>query len=546
VGDWWRWCGTISTSVLLGGCAPGGSPDDVGAVSPPVEETAVVSCSTAPDEPARFEPAAFGPDWEAQVPGTVDAPSGWGASVADFNGDGRLDVFLPQRGRDALYLQGEDGLLVDVSADRLPDAGEDPAIGSAAADFDGDGDLDLVVVGEGTGGALLLNKSGVFHDTTDWSGVPRARLQGYSAAWGDLEGDGDLDLFVARMGLLFDPEVTDPPPAYNALFENLGDGTFADVSDRLVGPGNGEYTFLGSWLDVDDDLDQDLFLVSDKGHLGFGNGLLLNDGTGHFTDVTEPSGLGVPMIGAMGLGIGDLNEDTRPDLLVTDWGRLWMFESHEPQLWYESGAARNICNDADAGQIVAWGAELEDLDSDGDLDAVVSYGTDEIVTVDGPPHGGFIPPEREPASVMLQGSDGLFGEVATDWGIAEPIVGRGIVVADFDGDGQLDLLRRDVWGAALASRHAGEGGSWLSVTLSAPGLNRFGIGARVEVERAGRTQSRWVHAGGTSLASSGPPAVHFGLGDDGAVDAVRVYWPDGTVQIVEDVTGCTALTVARD
>lgn len=501
------------------------------------------SCAPDPVGATAFSAPDWGPDWAAQTVGTEDVPAGWGASVADFNGDGLLDVFLPQPGQDALYVQGADGAMT-LSVDAVPVEAE-RGIGSAAGDFDGDGDLDLVVVAADQGGSLLLNKVGRFHDVTETAGIPRWQLQGYSAAWGDMDGDEDLDLVVARLGEEFVAEGEAPPAYYNALFENQGDGTFVDRSDRLVGDAQAEYTFLAAWLDAEGDGDQDLFFVNDKGHVGLGNALLLNDGAGSFADATDAAGLGVSMTGAMGLGIGDLNDDLLPDLLVTDWGRLWMFESYEPDRWYESSASRGIVNDVEADQLVAWGAELEDIDADGRLDATIAYGTDEIITVDGPPHGGTIPPDREPLSVLRQDGSGQFTEMAPLWGPFPPEVNRGVVVADLDGDGLLDLLRRDVWGVATASVQTGGGGSWLKVSLHQPGPNPFGVGARIEVEAGGVHQTRWIRAGGTSLASSGPPEAHFGLGTTGTVDRLTVVWPDGVAEELAPPAGCARLRVER-
>ncbi len=491
----------------------------------------------------RFEVAGWGPAWAQQVAGTEEQIAGWGASVADFDGDGRLDVFLPQYGQDALYLQTADGTMVDASA-ALPVENE-RGIGSAAGDFDGDGDFDLVVVAAGAGGSLLLNKLGAFHDVTETAGIPRWQLQGYSAAWGDMEGDGDLDLVVGRLGGEFVAEGAEPPACYNGLFENVGAGVFVDRCDRLIGDAQAEFTFLASWLDAEGDGDQDLFFVNDKGHVGLGNALLINDGTGHYTDITAESGLGVSMTGAMGLGIGDLNDDRLPDLLVTDWGRLWMFESAAPHVWFDAAQSLGIVNDVEADQLVAWGAELEDLDADGRLDAVVAYGTDEIITVDGPPHGGTIPPDREPLSILHRGADGRFTEVAPAWGTFPPEVDRGVVVADLDGDGLLDLLRRDVWGVATADVQTGGGGGWLQVDLQQDGPNVWGIGAQVEIEVEGARQTRWVRAGGTSLSSSGPPMAHFGVGDHLVVDRVVVNWPDGGVTEAWGVAACQRLQITR-
>ncbi|MEQ1507143.1 MAG: CRTAC1 family protein, partial [Myxococcota bacterium] len=165
-------------------------------------------------------------------------------------------------------------------------------------------------------------------------------------------------------------------------------------------------------------------------------------------------------------------------------------------------------------------------DNDGDLDGVVAYGAFDVAV----PNEDWDNPAHQPDALWLQQPDGSFEDAAVEWGVADPGKNRGIVVADFDGDGWLDLAKRDLGGPSLLYVSRCGRDNWIKVRLRDDAIaNRNAVGARVRVVGAdGVARSRWVTAGGTGYGTGGPPEVHVGLGDADAVDHVEVQWPDGT------------------
>jgi len=497
----------------------------------------------APD--ARLE-AAFdnvepGPDWEAQVPPGWEGgfQHGLGVLAADLNHDGRVDVLLPDESRPQLFIQQADGTLRAETAERLPTPPELAAVESwqcttaSAADADGDGDLDLLLgISQGPDRLFVNDGGGHFTDVTIEAGLPLAGRRLSSAPWGDVDGDGDLDLFLGYDA--FEERPPEPAPASELLL-NDGAGHFTSASERLNTLQRTGYTKVAGFFDLDADGDQDLYIVNHQAAY-VGNQLLINDGAGGFYE-DPASGLGL-VIAGMGLGVGDLNGDGLPDLMLSDWGSLWLMESLSPGVWYDGAAARGLSPALARDQVVAWGNELVDLDNDGLLDALVVFGPASTAI-------GESNPEEQPDGVWLGRGDGTLRHQETELGLDQLRNSRGLAVTDFDGDGWLDLLRGGVdHRARLDIARCGEA-AWLAVEPVGEAPNTFAVGARVEVEVAGVVQTRWVHAASTSLHSASVGPAHFGLGDAEAVDRLTVIWPDGARSTWRDVAARQRVTALR-
>jgi hypothetical protein len=461
---------------------------------------------------------------------------GGGLAVADLTGDGRLDLLLTAYdARVALYEGQADLSFVDRSS-WLPVMPERTS-GATAADLDGDGDLDVhVTVFRGPDVTLLNDGTGHFVDVAQARGLqgdPNGRTM--SSSWTDLDRDGDLDGFVAGYGRLSDGDGTIPPGDPSHVFVQQPDGTFVDLVAALADPHplRGGHSFLGGFTDVNDDAWPDLFLVNDFGWR-FPT-MLLHNREGALIWEGET---GVELRWEnMGLGIGDLNHDLVPDFLVGAWDHLGLLMSRDGA-WFESSALHRLQPDHDAGQRVAWGTELADVDNDGDLDAFVAFGFLPVTS-------NNVNPANQPDALFLQAEDGTFADVAPAWGVADEGRGRGFVVADLDRNGWLDLIKRDLRGPTrIYLGQCGEG-SWVGLHLRQPGANGFAIGARVIARAGDQTWVRELRAGGTSYGSGGPPELHFGLGEVQRLDSLEIRWPDGTVHRLHDLPTRRYLTLTR-
>jgi hypothetical protein len=534
-----------------------GKVEDTAAPSPHVEATltegeAVICVDPGARELGPVYIPHFGPDWSNQpftAPSTDPLAAG-GMTVADLTGDGRLDVYLPHIGADRLYVGQPDGTLADESDARLATDGIPSATAAAAVDIEGDGDLDLFITTTIGENRLLLNDgAGYFTDATEAAGLGGQGWPGTHGIFGDMDGDGDLDLFVVTFRNCDPDSVHAEPDPENpwadtpqALWENQGDGTFIDVSDRITDhPGIYGRMRAAAWIDVDGDIDLDLHIVSDHpwGSECTEDNQLYRNEEAHFTDAGAEMFLDLRMEG-MGLAIGDLNEDGTPDFAMSDMQRMWMVESDSMGGWYNSTLVRGLEFDSEAtGSWTAWGTELADLDNDGDLDLYMSFGW----LSDAP--ASPMNPENQPDMLFIQDSSGTFSEVGASWGVDDVASNRAVVMVDMDGDGWLDLGRRTINGdAAFWMSRCGDA-AWLKVYLEAPGPNPRGVGAVVLVRTGDRTQRRWLTVGGTGLQSSTELVAHFGLGDAESVDLLEVQWPDGVVSQFTDVGTKRSVVVAR-
>jgi hypothetical protein len=478
---------------------------------------------------------------------------GGGGGFLDYDGDGRLDVYLvanslepdPRTGRasgDGLFRNNGDGTFTDVTA-RAGIRGRRRGMGLAVADYDDDGWPDLYVSGH-TEGVLYRNQGdGTFRDVTAAAGV-RNRLWGCSATFLDYDRDGRPDLFVSNY-LEFDPsrpgtsrypcEMIDGYPFCSivkfqgqpsVLYRNRGDGTFEDASVKagiagLVGKGMGVVA-----ADLDDDGWIDVFQTNDSAP----NFLFQNGKDGAFREVAleaevafDPSGR---TTGAMATDAEDVDGDGRLDLLVTNFNNQGTF------LQRNNGGMRFV----DRGNAVGlgmsmfkystFGARFLDYDLDGDADLFVAAGHPFAPVSKVWPEIRYAEPP-----FLFEGDGGRFANVAPERGapLRVPHVGRGVAVADYDDDGDPDVLLLCVGEPPRLLRNdGGNRNHWLGVRLVGTRSGRDGIGARVAVTAGGRTQVR-ARLGGASYLTASDPRLLFGLGRRERADAIEVRWPSGHV-----------------
>ncbi len=487
-----------------------------------------------------------------------------GEMAGDFDGDGWLDVMTPNELGVELF-KGSPSGFNSLGPTVLGAFDLSFGTGGSVADYDGDGDLDVYVnrfVGDpgpdlpGMGKNKLLqnNGDGTFTDVTDIAGVdgcgfdPNTGTDGcyrtMSSSWGDMDGDGDLDLFVGNYGWVDESGAVQEeflPAEPSFLYRNDGDGTFTDVSERLPQKFRDGYTYAGGFFDLDDDGHLDLYIINDFGSK-WPNHVLLGLGDGTFFDDEPANGtfLNLPTTG-MGLGVGDFNLDGVMDFAVPEWNNNFLWVSDNAGGWYDASLTAEFL--VKAPQKVGWGATVADMDNDGLLDIVQQYG--HVANE----NERWSNPRSQPDALYLNigtAEEPLFRDVGLEWGIADPGVNRGVVVADFDRDGYLDIAKRNLDGPNVVYNSRCGDAQWLRVELEQPGtMNLDGIGAKLTVDAGEHHLTRWMFSGGGGYGAGNPPEVHFGLGDVDHIDKITVRWPDGKVSVVEDVAASQAIAITR-
>ncbi len=554
------WSGLLVLCLgLSGGCR--GS-------DPAAAEPAPVDDSISVNDPIWFrdDTAAVGLDFvhEAGPIGNYFMPQimGSGAALLDYDNDGRFDLYLVQNGgpdspaRNKLYHQCADGTFEDVSAGSgLDIAGY--GMGVAVGDFDNDGFGDVYVSQYG-GGRLFRNRgNGTFEDVTHSAGVELVGW-GTSCCFVDYDRDGWLDLVVVHY-LDYDPARSCGPasgkPDYChpssflgsalRLFHNRGrDATgrwlgFEDVTQAAGlakrGPGLGVVC-----ADFNGDGWPDIFVAND----GEANCLWINRGDGTFVDEAVARGVAYNALGQaqsnMGVTLGDVYGDGLLDLFSTHLSQ----ETHT--LWQQT--APGLFQDRTTGAGLAttrwrgtgFGTILADFDLDGAPDIAVVNGrvsrpsgqvarSGDRATRDGRYWASY----TERNQLFANDGKGHFRDISVgnEAFCGHYAIGRGLVWADFKGDGRIDLVVTNVAGPAQFFRNvAPKRGHWLMVRAIDPALRRDAYGAVVTVRAGSR---RWISSinPGQSYLCSGDPRAHFGLGPVEHVDRIRVDWPDGLAEV---------------
>jgi len=460
-----------------------------------------------------------------------------GAAVLDYDGDGWEDLFVVgvDSGPDRLYRNNGDGTFTEVGV-AAGIASAHLGSGVAAADFDGDGWVDLHVTSHGPLGdpgpghhLLYRNRGdGTFEEVAAASGVATASVttgDGYGAAFGDIDLDGDLDLFVSGW---FKHTLG------NRLFRNEGNATFVDITDAAGIVDDGIRGFSPCLADMGGDRYPEILLVADFGTSRY----FVNQGDGTFLEQSAEAGADRAWAG-MGTDVADFDGDGLLDWYVTaifgadvgsgDGNKLYLNQGDGS---FEEVAAVAGVDDGAWG----WGTVAVDLNHDGWVDIVET--------------NGWIAPAfaRLPARMWINQGDGTFVEVAGETGFAHDLHGLGLVHFDYDGDGDQDLAVTDPDGEFRLYRNdlSGAAVNWLRIDLDtsgSPGLAPQGIGSRISVTVGDRVMHHWVVSCANYLTSS-EMSAHFGLGADVAVDEVRIEWPDGTVTVVEDVAANQTLAIS--
>jgi enediyne biosynthesis protein E4 len=488
---------------------------------------------------------------------------GAGCAFVDIDGDGWPDILLingkdfSPRGRhsvQALYRNNRDGTFSDVTLGSGLDV-EMYGMGVAVADYDNDGLPDIYITAL-EGDRLFHNEGHAhFRDVTAQSGIRNANF-GASAAWFDYDKDGKADLVVANyaawtakgdLWCSLDGATKSycTPESYKGavsrLYRNLGGGKFEDVTQK-AGLGDNTSKSLGiAILDYNGDGWPDIFISNDTQP----NKLYRNNRNGTFTEEGMQAGVaygedGVAR-GAMGTDAADYDHSGRPHLLIGNFANQMLGLYHnEGKGFFVDEAPSSTVGRASLLSLT-FGAFFFDYDLDGWDDIFAANGHIE-------PEISRVQPKvqyREPPLLFRNQSRGRFEDVSSGLGadFRRPIVARGAAYADYDRDGDLDLLIATNDGPALLyTNENGNRNHWLTVRLTGSKSNRSALGAVVRVESALGKQWKTVHSG-SSYCSQSDLALTFGLAQDKTIATLSIEWPSGARQQFKDIVPNQFLTI---
>jgi hypothetical protein len=551
----------------------------------PPEKTGVIT------ENSYSDPRMWGDRYQEFTLGAI----GTGIAVGDYDGDGRPDIFVVSKtGKCRLFRnlgnwKFEDvtvkaGITVQPTTDDKKGvswlkeklgggsraAADDTSAwkqGATFVDVNNDGKLDIYVCRFGAPNLLYINQGdGTFKEEAAARGLAVVDACG-QAAFCDYDRDGWLDVYI-QTNMLDASNHSSGQRDY--LFHNNGNGTFTDVSDR-AGITGVTLAHSATWWDYDEDGWPDIYVAND---FAGPDQLYHNNRDGTFTDVINEVVPHMPY-SSMGADLGDVNNDGRIDLFVADMATtthekdqrdmassraLNKNEAEKPgtapqyshNALYLSTGTGKVLEAAQLAGLAAtdwtWSVRWEDLDNDGRLDLHITNGMnreyqnsdlrDRIIVAENPEERLRImresPPLNETHLAFRNLGNLRFENVSKTWGLDQKGVSFGAAFADFDGDGDLDLVFSNYEKGITLLRNDCQTGHRVIVALRGTQSNRFGVGAVVRIETNSGVQVRQLVLARGYLSSS-EPIVHFGTGDDDRLIKLSVEWPSGQTQIFRDL-----------
>ncbi|GAB5519186.1 MAG: hypothetical protein RhofKO_14370 [Rhodothermales bacterium] len=484
---------------------------------PPIVTCMILWCAATTGLYAQiFTPVAL-------TPGGDPVQYGWGASWIDYDTDGDADLLITNNSLSAavfhnmLFEQVEPEVFQQVPESTLPQSTNS---GQSCADYDNDGDVDCVVADtQNPSTALYLNEAGAFAEASS-AVISLSGVRGWSAAWGDYDNDGYLDLVISGGG------------RRNRLYRNAGAPTYAlvEITDGPVVSGVAPYT-VPTWSDFDQDGDLDLFIGAGpaSGQLGkdyLYRNLLTEMGAASFERITEAeNSIASAARDGQQFSWVDYDNDGDLDAYITSWRNAGGFRGHPNELYRNDGNGTfTLMTNSVLGQGAqsSLGSAWADFDNDGDLDVYVAND-----------NAGFSFSDHGNDRFYLNNGDGSF-QLREDLGLGTDRTNNAsAAVADYDEDGDLDLYVTSIQpGLSTAGRlyrnDLASGNHWMRLQLVGITSNRSAIGAKVWVKATifGRSywQLREVSSQNT-FNGQHELTVHVGLGDAARIDSIRVEWP---------------------
>lgn len=478
-----------------------------------------------------------------------------GVAAGDYDADGDIDLFIVRGdvGPNLLYRNDGNNTFTDVAAaaglQYTKSATENYRhSGPMFADMDGDGDLDLYMGGVQGDPCLIFanNGDGTFSDVTITSGISEIESpQNISAAFGDYDLDGDLDLLISHWQ---SPRSRTTPGDTEHLWRNESTAneirfvsasvqaelspTIMTLQDPRAGDADMDFTFTPSFARINDDLYPDILMVAD-----FDTSMVfINDGDGTFTNTTDVDVL--RDTAGMGSAIGDYDNDGDLDWFVSSIYYEGTGQDPNGNRLYrnDNGQFVDVTNAAGvANGSWGWGACFLDLDNDGNLDLFHTNGWS-----DDPLFNWATDASR----AFVANGSGVFTEEANSLSLIDQDQGRGVVCADFDNDGDIDIfvwISNDTIGGRLFRNDISQN-NFLKIKLNGLPPNTAATGARIKVTVGTTTQMREVSLN-SNFISQNPTDQIFGLGTAGQADSVTIEWPDGQMSDLGIVQANQSLVV---
>lgn len=431
----------------------------------------------------------------------------YGAAWGDYDGDRDLDLFVATfGGSNKLYRNDGLGEFTEVASALGLSSGVGRSLGVSWADYDNDGDLDLFVCQERFDDNILFRNDGNrFTNVSEILGTTDLD-KSYSVAWGDYDGDGYLDLFIANFG------------GENRLYRNERNA-FTNVAPS-VGMTEIGHSRAASWCDYDNDGDLDLYVCQGVSTQDQPDLLYRNDG-GYFENIANASGI-TDTLYSLGADWGDYDNDGDFDLFVTTRdGQPNKLYRNDNGVFRDISAQKEVDNSDGSSLSVAW----VDYDNDGDLDLFVTRSE------------GF-------GNLLYENDNGNFIEVANALG---EDTGRSIGLSwgDMNQDGFVDVFIPNRFGKDALYVNNGNQNKWIVIEAIGTESNVSAIGSRIEVIAGNIKQIKQV-SGGSGEASQNSLPVEFGLGEASVIDSIKVKWPNGIFQILTNVNVNQFLTIVEN
>ena len=490
-----------------------------------------------------------------------------GVVAQDLNNDGWVDLLFNKVDGSPWAFQNQQGQFQELELQLELFDESRVNLGLAAVDLNGDSLPEIVQ--SGAGFAVYAENLGNFQ-FGEWQVIlnepeyPRTCYNSFN--FGDFDQDNDLDLALAGLdqtqeeGQLVGFNFNEWYAGFDILIENRGD-SWTKIKELSSGGSLPSLSILQAFTDMDNDGDLDLISASDRPLEGvfppmafwINQGVV--DGELQLEDIAQDSGANM-MIGVMGLGANDLNQDGLLDYCMTDLKNILIcYMSDGIGTYYDAGAALGlIVNVEDHPRLPIWWQEqlvytdttwsgwsliLEDLDNDGYLDMASTAGA--------PPDGGSVPysavDQFQPDWIWKGGADG-FQTFDPSHSFYSEDPHYGMASADLDHDGYRELIVGPAYGRPFIFNNPCGRGNWLEIDLIGKGNNKEAFGAKVVIDRGHFVDQQEVH----NLLSmgQGPSELHFGLGALDTVDSITVHWVDGTETVLENVTTNQFLEIRQE